>query len=202
MDHGVFRAFKRELSRLGAYRLPGKQVYSDGVILAVYFFAVLSRRPVVWACDPADWPPGLLRDAPGGRRGRGGLPSQSVMSRRLRRSSLIAPRDRVELRVRPDTPGFTLAAAVDARRRRPHAAQPQQHLAKSRVIRLVARHHTLPTARGADLAADLLGSRWPSRSTASRRVRSRPSTLRRAEDQDLLQALRCYEYASFPLSVT
>jgi hypothetical protein len=51
--------------------------YSPAVITAVYFWAVLHDRPVCWACDAQNWPSDLSL--------RRWLPSQSTMSRRLRR---------------------------------------------------------------------------------------------------------------------
>lgn len=53
-------------------------VYTDEVIFAVYVWAVVHDRPVLWACDPSNWPPDLLRRP---------LPTQSTMSRRLRRAT-------------------------------------------------------------------------------------------------------------------
>jgi Transposase DDE domain len=115
MDHGVFRAYKRVLREAGAYRRRGREVYSDGIVLAVYFFSVLHRKPVFWACDSRNWPAGALRDGPDGRGMRGGVPSQSVMSRRLRDPVVIALRDRLERIVRPAAPALTLAAAMDGK---------------------------------------------------------------------------------------
>lgn len=54
--------------------------YRPAVIVGVYAWAVLHDRPVSWACRPQNWPVDLLEE----RRLR--LPSQSTMSRRLRRA--------------------------------------------------------------------------------------------------------------------
>jgi hypothetical protein len=49
--------------------------YSDEVICAVYWWAVVHDRPTSWACRRENWPAELIRRA---------LPSQPTMSRRLR----------------------------------------------------------------------------------------------------------------------
>jgi hypothetical protein len=51
--------------------------YSPGVIVAVYFWAVLHDRPVCWACQAKHWPADIPL--------RSYLPSQATMSRRLRK---------------------------------------------------------------------------------------------------------------------
>ncbi len=106
MEREFFRALCRLLRRLGRRRRSGRQRYTDGTILAVYAWAVLNDRPVVWACDPAHWPPGLRR---------GPLPSQSAVSRRLRTPSVEALARRLEhlLLRRGRTPG--LVYAVDGK---------------------------------------------------------------------------------------
>src|SRR5688572_33165622 len=58
---------------------PGHCIYSDVLILMVYAWAVLHERPVSWAVDRRHWPQTLLGFD---------LPSQSTLSRRLRRPSL------------------------------------------------------------------------------------------------------------------
>jgi hypothetical protein len=61
------------------YNRAARAIYTDEVIIAVYFWAVVHDRPVHWACDASNWPPDLLRRP---------LPSQSTMSRRLRKFSI------------------------------------------------------------------------------------------------------------------
>jgi hypothetical protein len=53
-------------------------VYTDEVIIAVYWWSVVHDRPVRWACEPRHWPVEF------GQR----LPSQPTMSRRLRSGSI------------------------------------------------------------------------------------------------------------------
>ena len=65
------------LARLLYNRKTGA-IYTDEVVLAVYVWAVVHDRPVDWACDPGNWPPDLLLRP---------LPSQSTMSRRLRKAT-------------------------------------------------------------------------------------------------------------------
>jgi hypothetical protein len=87
MERELFRALKRALRRLGRRRKNQRYLYTDATILEVYCWSVLNDRPVVWACQPENWPRGL-------RRGR--LPSQSDMSRRLRTASVRALLTRLE----------------------------------------------------------------------------------------------------------
>ena len=61
------------------YNRAARAIYTDEVIIAVYFWAVVHDRPVNWACDTSNWPRDLLRRT---------LPSQSTMSRRLRKLSI------------------------------------------------------------------------------------------------------------------
>jgi Transposase DDE domain len=59
----------------------GKGLYSTADILVVYYWAVVHDRPTLWAANPREWPDGLrpLR-----------FPSQSTLSRRLRRPEAVA----------------------------------------------------------------------------------------------------------------
>lgn len=56
-------------------------VHRDWVIVATLLWAGLHDKPVSWAADPAHWP--------GDLRPRGGLPSQSCLSRRLRTHGVL-----------------------------------------------------------------------------------------------------------------
>lgn len=58
----------------------------------VYFWAVLHDRPTRWACKPANWPSDLRPKQ---------LPSQSVMSRRLRTTEVQRLMQAIEGRVAP-----------------------------------------------------------------------------------------------------
>lgn len=53
--------------------------YTDQLICAVYWWAVIHDRPVVWACDASNWPSEFVRRQ---------LPSQPTMSRRLRTAAV------------------------------------------------------------------------------------------------------------------
>ncbi|MBY0261449.1 MAG: transposase [Phycisphaerales bacterium] len=75
MERELFSMVRAALRRVGRRRCSRRQRYTDGTIVAVYYWAVINDRPTCWACKPSSWPRGLPR---------GGLPSQSVMSRRLR----------------------------------------------------------------------------------------------------------------------
>ena len=65
----------------------GHWKFSEADILAVYLWAVVHDRPVVWAAAAENWPD-ELRPAI--------LPSQSTLSRRLRRTSLQQLMSRIE----------------------------------------------------------------------------------------------------------
>jgi hypothetical protein len=53
--------------------------FRPAVIVGVYAWAVLHDRPVSWACEARNWPSELLIES------AVRLPSQSTMSRRLRK---------------------------------------------------------------------------------------------------------------------
>lgn len=106
MERERFRMIKALLRALGCRRRRRAQRYTDGTILEVYFWAVINDRPVLWACDPAHWRPGLRR---------GPLPSQSLMSRRMRSPTLVRLLAKVEaMAVRPPDPP-TLACVLDGK---------------------------------------------------------------------------------------
>jgi len=81
MERSTLRQIRLALRSLGRRRLNRRYTFTDATILEVYLFAVLHERPVCWACDPDNWPPG---------RRRGPMPSASTISRRMRTESLAA----------------------------------------------------------------------------------------------------------------
>ncbi len=90
MERELYTWLLEHLRRLGRRRESRRQQYTDGTILAVYLWAAIHDRPTYWACDRANWPKGLFR---------GPLPSQSVMSRRLRTPAVERLAARLEHRV-------------------------------------------------------------------------------------------------------
>lgn len=64
--------------------------YSTAEIVAVYFWAVVHDRPTSWAADPREWPEDLRPPW---------LPSQSVLSRRLRQPRTVELMTAVEQRL-------------------------------------------------------------------------------------------------------
>jgi hypothetical protein len=58
----------------------GSWRYSTAEVLGVYFWAVVHDRPTNWAIDPSQWPDDLRPEW---------LPSQSTMSRRLRKPETV-----------------------------------------------------------------------------------------------------------------
>lgn len=58
----------------------GSWRYSTAEVLGVYFWAVVHDRPISWATDPQEWPCDLQPKW---------LPSQSTMSRRLRKPETV-----------------------------------------------------------------------------------------------------------------
>ncbi|MFN0011000.1 MAG: transposase, partial [Phycisphaerales bacterium] len=170
MDHEVFRAIKRLLRRLGAYRRRGRQVYSDGAALAVYFYAVLNDRPTYWACDRRNWPPGLWR---------GGLPSQSALSRRLREPAVIALLGRVELALRPPVPALVMVAAIDGKALEIALHSEDPHAGKGRGVGHVAcgyKVHTVIGVCGTLLHWRLASLNVSEREMARRMLRQLPPT--------------------------
>ena len=104
MERELFRRLKTELAGLGPHRVPKGWRSSDAVIVAVYYWAVIHDRPVSWACDREHWP---------GRPRR--LPSQSQMSRRLRKAGVRRLIDALEERVLRAGRRAPLACALDGK---------------------------------------------------------------------------------------
>jgi hypothetical protein len=76
MERELWAALYRMLRRLAATRRRRKRTrVGDAVIVAVYLWAAVHDRPVVWATRRGNWPKDLLDFE---------LPAQSTMSRRLR----------------------------------------------------------------------------------------------------------------------
>lgn len=79
MEHGLFQRIRRTLRGLGRRRSSGRQRYTDAGVLEVYLWAALNDRPVSWACDAKNWPPGTRR---------GVIPNASTICRRMRTDSI------------------------------------------------------------------------------------------------------------------
>ncbi len=105
MERELFVRIKSELASLGPH--PRRRcLFSDAVIVLVYFWSVLNDRPVLWACRTENWP-ATIRP----RR----LPSQSRMSRRLRTPRVRELIDRLEERVLRAGRSAPLVCAVDGK---------------------------------------------------------------------------------------
>jgi hypothetical protein len=65
-------------------------LYTDDEIIAVYIWTVVHDRPVVWGCDPQNWPEDLRSIH---------LPSQPTMSRRLRHPGVAYVLEAIEAEV-------------------------------------------------------------------------------------------------------
>lgn len=87
MEHELFVMVRRYLRNLGHRRQTRKFTYTDACVVTVYAWAVINDRPTVWACQERNWPAGLRR---------GSLPSQSIVSRRLRTPSVVKLIDGLE----------------------------------------------------------------------------------------------------------
>ena len=61
-------------------RRSGQWKYATADIVVVYFWCVLHDRPMVWGTDRANWPDDLCP---------AGLPTQSTLSRRMRRPDTL-----------------------------------------------------------------------------------------------------------------
>lgn len=106
MERELWSELVRLINSLG--RSSGRPVrcqYTDLSIVRVYLWAVLHDRPVVWATDRRHWPP----QAHGMR-----LPSQSTMSRRLRRPGVRQWIDRLIESLRQRRPGGPIKC-IDAK---------------------------------------------------------------------------------------
>lgn len=106
MERELFRALRTALRLLGRRRRSRRFRYTDAAIAEVYCWAVLHDRPVHWACQPRNWPPGLRR---------GPLPSQPVMSRRLRTAQVRRLIDRLERKVLRAGRPAPLACLIDGK---------------------------------------------------------------------------------------
>jgi len=106
MERELFRRLKTELAALGPHRVPKGWRYSDAVIVAVYFWAVIHDRPVSWACIAGHWP---------GRERPRRLPSQSQLSRRLRKAGVRRLIEALEERVLRAGRPAPLASALDGK---------------------------------------------------------------------------------------
>lgn len=105
MERGTYDRIRRAMRRLGRRRLSGRYRYTDAGILEVYLWAVLHDRPVCWACDAAQWPPGVRR---------GPLPSPSAVSRRMRSPGMVALIERLRRALQGDA-GTGLVAVIDGK---------------------------------------------------------------------------------------
>ncbi len=87
MERERYRALYELTYQLGRTRRTKHVVFTDVKIVAVYFWAVLHDRPIRWACRTNHWPRAARTRT---------LPSESTMSRRLRRPEVRALIDAVE----------------------------------------------------------------------------------------------------------
>jgi Transposase DDE domain len=98
MEHQLWKEIVRLLQELDKPRPKAAQEFSDEAIVKVWYWAVLHDRPVRWACQRRNWPIHLRKQP---------LPSESWMSRRLRRDSVRALLAQLERRVvAPKEPGL------------------------------------------------------------------------------------------------
>lgn len=98
MEHQLWKAIVALLAEFGKPRFDPREDFTDHDIVGVFYWAVIHDRPTTWALDRRNWPPHLRR----GLR----LPSDSTMSKRLRRPTVVALLARLEERVlAPKEPG-------------------------------------------------------------------------------------------------
>jgi Transposase DDE domain len=97
MERQLWKSIVALIATLDQSRQPRCQ-YTDAMIVAVWFWAVIHDRPASWACQRCHWPIDLRRRP---------LPSQSRLSRRLRTDSVRALLLALEHRViAPREPGM------------------------------------------------------------------------------------------------
>ncbi len=164
MERELFRKVKTELAALGPTPR-GRNLFSDAVIVLVFFWTVLNDRPVSWGCVAANWP---WRWRP--RR----LPSQSRMSRRLRTRSVRGLIGTLEQRVLRDGRAAPLACAVDGK---PLPVGPHSHDRQARWGRGAGvwakgyKLHLLLSVCGTIVAWRLTPMNTPEREMARRLIR-------------------------------
>lgn len=96
MEHQLYRAIVQVVNECSKGLRGVRFRYSDVMIVLVWYWAVIHDRPVSWATQSSNWP--IWH--------RGPLPSNSTMSRRLRRASVKRLLDEVERRITaPNRPG-------------------------------------------------------------------------------------------------
>jgi len=167
MERERFCKVKRLLRRIGRRRQTRRETYTDGTIAEVYFWSVICDRPVVWACKPDNWPPGLRR---------GPLPSQSVMSRRLRSGRVRALIDQLERLIRSSAPP-ALVGVMDGKALPIALHSRDRQSGKGRGVGNVARGykvHTVVDAAGKLLVWRLASLNVDERVMASRLLRDMP----------------------------
>jgi hypothetical protein len=92
MEHQLWKAIVAILTTIDKVRKTTAFDFSDDDIVRVYYWSVIHDRPVSWACCRKNWPIHL-------RKKKKKLPSQTTMSRRLRRPSVVALLEALERRV-------------------------------------------------------------------------------------------------------
>ena len=80
MEDELWKEIYRLTKRIGKCNGVVRGAYSDVLIVAVYFWAVIHDRPNCWACQKKNWR---------GRGPRHKLPSESTLSRRLRSENVL-----------------------------------------------------------------------------------------------------------------
>ncbi len=88
MERELYRSLYELAYQLGRARRTKHVVFRDTAIVMVYLWAVLHDRPIRWACRDDHWPSAARRSLT--------LPSESTMSRRLRRVEVRRLIDAVE----------------------------------------------------------------------------------------------------------
>lgn len=96
MERQLWKAIVAILAELDKGPAPTALTFRDGRIVAVFYWAVIHDRPVLWACCAAHWPLDQRK-----RR----LPSPTTMSRRLRTPRVAALLAALERRVLAPAPG-------------------------------------------------------------------------------------------------
>ena len=105
MENELFAQLYRRVHALPISRR-AREVFTDRVVLLVYFWAVLHDRPTNWACRHANWP---IHQ----RRWR--KPSPSQMSRRLRRPEVRRHFDDLERGLRRAPADAALVKYLDGK---------------------------------------------------------------------------------------
>lgn len=106
MERQLWKEIVRIISQFSKQPFNPRQRFTDDDIIEVYFWAVIHDRPVSWACERINWSLWWHKER---------LPSNSTMSRRLRKKSVCERIELLEKRVLRSPSSSGLAWFLDGK---------------------------------------------------------------------------------------